>query len=50
MNRSSLVFLLENEKKILFKAVHDGQTGVIADEYSLQKFLQGYWYSDTHRG
>ena len=50
MYRSSLVFLLENEKKITFKAVLDGETGVIVDKHSPQKFLQGYWYSDTPSG
>ena len=50
MNRSSLVFLLENEKEIPFKAVLDGRTSVVVDEYSPQKFLQGYWYSDTPSG
>ena len=50
LNRSSLVFLWESEKKITFKAVPDGQTGVIVDKYSPQKFLQSYWYSDTRSG
>ena len=50
LNRSSLVFLWESEKKITFKAVPDGQMGVIVDKYSPQKFLQGYWYSDTPSG